>query len=62
MFNDIYANYLQRKYTTLWPQEDGLQDPPVFHLDTNFTSIKRTNNSVYHYGVMAIWQMRGVYL
>lgn len=43
-------------------QADGLTPPPVLHMDTNFTSIKRTNSSVYHYGVMAIWQMRGLYL
>jgi hypothetical protein len=42
--------------------KDGLQAPPVLHLDTNFTTVKRTNNSVYHYGVMAIWQMRAIYL
>jgi hypothetical protein len=35
--------------------EDGLQEPPVLHPDTNFTSKKYTNNTVAHSGVMAIW-------
>eukprot|EP00051_Salpingoeca_urceolata_P013699 m.173227 g.173227 ORF g.173227 m.173227 type:complete len:766 (+) comp17867_c1_seq2:212-2509(+) len=41
--------------------EDGLQQPPVLHLDTNLTSIKRVNSTYGHTGVMAIWQARGAY-
>lgn len=42
--------------------EEGLASPPVFQLDTNFTAIKRVNNTVYHYGVMAIFQMHTAYV
>ena len=31
-------------------------------LDTRLRAVKRANSSVYHYGVMGIWQMRGAYL
>ncbi len=41
--------------------DEGLRDPPVFGLDANFTAIKHVNNSVYHYGVMAIFQMSGAF-
>ena len=41
--------------------EEGLLPPPVLTPDMNFTSVKRTNNSVAHSGVMAIWQGRAAY-
>ena len=40
----------------------GLKPPPVLHLDTNLTTVKRTNNTNAHWGVMGIWQMRGAYV
>ena len=40
---------------------EGLRPPPVLPVGTNLTSIKWTNNSVAHSGVMAIWQGRGAY-
>ena len=40
---------------------DGLMPPPVLSFDTNLTSVKWTNSSVAHSGVMAIWQGRGSY-
>ena len=39
-----------------------LRPPPVLRLDANLTAVKRSNSSVYHYGVMGIWQMRGAYM
>ena len=30
--------------------EEGLQPPPVFHLDTNLMTIARTNSTDKHYG------------
>jgi len=39
---------------------DGLQPEPYLKYDTNLTSIKWNNNSVTHYGEMAMWQMRGI--
>lgn len=41
--------------------EEGLQPPPLLHLDTNLTLVKRSNNTYGHLGVMGIWQMRAVY-
>eukprot|EP01065_Artemidia_motanka_P015646 TRINITY_DN19389_c0_g1_i1.p1 TRINITY_DN19389_c0_g1~~TRINITY_DN19389_c0_g1_i1.p1 ORF type:complete len:751 (+),score=147.28 TRINITY_DN19389_c0_g1_i1:315-2255(+) len=41
--------------------EEGLLAPPVIHLNTSLMSIKKVNSTNYHYGVMAIWQMRGAY-
>lgn len=41
--------------------EEGLLPPPVMSPDTNFTSVKYTNNTVAHSGVMAIWQGRAAY-
>mmetsp|Transcript_129827 Transcript_129827/g.277119 ORF Transcript_129827/g.277119 Transcript_129827/m.277119 type:complete len:521 (-) Transcript_129827:100-1662(-) len=41
--------------------EEGLMPPPLLHLDTNLTSIKRENSTYAHPGVMAIWQMRAIY-
>eukprot|EP01047_Picozoa_sp_COSAG01_P001690 COSAG01_NODE_40_length_32708_cov_25.641234_5_plen_866_part_00 len=48
----------------MWSQNavDGLPSPPVFFPNTNFSAIKRVNNTVYHYGIMAIFQSTGVYV
>ena len=43
-------------------EAEGLPSPPVFFPDTNFSAIKRVNNSVYHYGIMAIFQSTGAYV
>eukprot|EP01062_Namystynia_karyoxenos_P053991 TRINITY_DN4407_c0_g2_i1.p1 TRINITY_DN4407_c0_g2~~TRINITY_DN4407_c0_g2_i1.p1 ORF type:complete len:883 (+),score=253.05 TRINITY_DN4407_c0_g2_i1:102-2651(+) len=40
---------------------EGLPPPPVLSLDTNILAIKRANNSIYHYGVMAHLQMRAAW-
>ena len=46
-----------------WSEHDPrLPPPPVLTLEANLVTIKRANSSVYHYGVMGIWQMRGAYL
>jgi len=46
-----------------WSEHDErLAAPPVLPLDANLTAVKRSNSSVYHYGVMGIFQMRGAYL
>ena len=42
--------------------EEGLQPPPVLHLDANLTTMKRGNSTNGHWGVMALWQCRGAYL
>ena len=39
----------------------GLRPPPRVRLDGNYTSIKRVNSTHGHWGVMALWQMRGAY-
>ena len=44
----------------LFGEDEGLLEPHFFKWDTNFTSIKRNNNTNAHYGEMASWQMRGV--
>ena len=46
-----------------WGDEDAaLRPPPKLGLDTKLRTVKRSNSSVHHYGVMGIWQMRGAYL
>ena len=40
---------------------EGLLPPPTFALDRKLHSIKRNNNTDYHYGVMGQWQMRGAW-
>ena len=35
------------------------QQPPVVTASSRFRAVKLTNSSVYHYGVMAIFQMMG---
>jgi hypothetical protein len=46
-----------------WSEHDArLRPPPRLMLDTRLRAVKRANSSVYHYGVMGIWQMRGAYL
>jgi len=42
--------------------EEGLAPPPILHLDTNLTTIKRGNSTNGHWGVMSLWQMRAAYL
>jgi len=46
----------------LWGYENGLVPPARLTLETNLLSIKRNNNTYGHYGEMASWQMRGVFL
>lgn len=41
---------------------EGLQEPIFLGFGTNLVSIKANNNTYYHYGEMASWQMRGVYV
>jgi hypothetical protein len=43
-------------------EEEGLAPPPLLHLDSNLTSIKRANSTNGHWGVMALWQSRGAYV
>jgi len=45
-----------------WGHEPHLHPPPFLALDANLSAVKKTNSSVYHYGVMGIWQMRGAYM
>ena len=46
----------------LWgTKEEGLPPPPVLHIDTNITVIKKANATVKHYGVMGHWQMRAIW-
>lgn len=40
---------------------EGLNAPPMIHLDSNLSSVKRANSTNGHWGVMALWQSRGVY-
>ena len=42
-------------------QEEGLRSPPLIHLDSNLSTVKRANSTNAHWGVMALWQSRGVY-
>jgi hypothetical protein len=46
----------------LWGYEPGLVQPMLLQLDTNLLSVKKNNNTYGHYGEMASWQMRGVFL
>jgi hypothetical protein len=39
-----------------------LLPPPLIHLTSNLTTIKRGNATNGHWGVMALWQARGAYL
>ena len=58
------AKYDEEGYIKLNPclfgEDAGLLEPHLFQWNTNFTSIKRNNNTNGHYGDMASWQMRGV--
>jgi hypothetical protein len=46
----------------LWgSEEEGLLPSPKLGLDTRLRSVKHVNNTYYHYGVMAQWQMRGMW-
>jgi len=47
----------------LWGSPDeGLIPPPFLSLDTKLMAIKRNNNTYGHFGEMASWQMRGIYV
>jgi hypothetical protein len=46
----------------LWGNEKGLVPPMLLQLDTNLLSVKKNNNTYGHYGEMASWQMRGIFL
>lgn len=47
----------------LWGSEaEGLLPSPVLGLNTRLRSVKHVNNTFYHYGVMAQWQMRGMFV
>jgi len=46
----------------LWGADEGLVAPVLLPWDTNLMSIKRNNNTYSHYGEMASWQMRGVFV
>eukprot|EP00005_Dracoamoeba_jomungandri_P011599 CAMPEP_0174265228 /NCGR_PEP_ID=MMETSP0439-20130205/25700_1 /TAXON_ID=0 /ORGANISM="Stereomyxa ramosa, Strain Chinc5" /LENGTH=693 /DNA_ID=CAMNT_0015351583 /DNA_START=91 /DNA_END=2172 /DNA_ORIENTATION=+ len=47
----------------LWgPEEEGLQPPTFLSYDTNLNSVKINNATYNHYGEMASWQMRAVYV
>ena len=47
----------------LWGSEDeGLIEPIFLPANANLTSIKLNNNTYSHYGEMASWQMRGVFV
>ena len=58
------AKYDEEGYIKLDPclfgEDPGLLSPHFFRWNTNFTSIKRNNNTNAHYGEMASWQMRGI--
>jgi len=41
---------------------EGLQEPPLIHLESNLTCIKRSNNTNGHWGVMSLWQARAAYV
>lgn len=53
--------YLWLPHCAWGKAEDGLRPPPVLRPETKLKSLKRENSTVYHYGVMAIWQMRGAF-
>ena len=47
----------------LWGSADeGLLPPPLLRLNGTYKSIKRVNSTYGHWGVMALWQMRGAYV
>jgi len=46
----------------VWGNEPGLTLPNTIYLNTSLLSVKRNNNTYGHYGEMASWQMRGVFL
>jgi len=47
----------------LWgPASEGLVPPTLLSPDTHLMSVKRNNNTYTHYGEMASWQMRGVFV
>jgi len=46
----------------LWGEEPGLLAPIFLTWDTPLFSIKKNNNTFGHYGEMASWQMRAVFI
>jgi len=42
--------------------DPSLPPPPVLNLDTTLLSIAEYNSSSHHYGVMALWDMRGAWV
>ena len=58
------STYDEKGYIKLNPclfgNDQGLLKPVLYRWDSNFTSIKRANNTYTHYGEMASWQMRGI--
>jgi hypothetical protein len=46
----------------IWGNEPGLVPPVFLPFDTPLFSIKKNNNTYGHYGEMASWQMRGIFL
>lgn len=46
----------------LWGDEPGMKQPPLIHLTSNLTTIKKVNNTYGHWGVMALWQNRASYV
>lgn len=57
------AGYFSGIPPCLWGSaSEGLLPPPILSLDSNLTSIKRTNSTNGHWGVMGLWQMRASYL
>ena len=60
--NGIYneAGYISLPPCLWGSPEEGLSPPQLLHLNSNLTSIKKTNATNSHYGDMASWQMRGI--
>eukprot|EP01062_Namystynia_karyoxenos_P053990 TRINITY_DN4407_c0_g1_i1.p1 TRINITY_DN4407_c0_g1~~TRINITY_DN4407_c0_g1_i1.p1 ORF type:complete len:832 (+),score=241.78 TRINITY_DN4407_c0_g1_i1:80-2575(+) len=56
------AGYMVGLPPCIWGSaEEGMREPPLLSWDTNLTSIKEANSSIYHYGVMAHLQMRAAW-
>ena len=61
-FARCFRSYLWLPPCEWGSADEGMLPPPVLQLDSNLTSVKRTNSTVGHTGVMAIWQARGAYV
>jgi hypothetical protein len=64
-FGQSGERYDENGYISLAPclwgsLAEGYPEPVTLSLDTNLLSIKRNNNTYYHTGEMASWQMRGI--